>query len=107
MAYTCAEVRPRDWCLIGDDGGEDSGSVCGFIPHADGEAPPCEEDGVYSLLREGGTWYALCAPHTALVREQLGSNVLRVKDVRPVGVVDEEIRGVMADWVAEYRRWSR
>lgn len=94
----------RDWCLIGDDGGRDSGSVCGFIPHADGEAPPCGEDGVYSLLRAGGTWYALCVEHTAVVREL--PDVLRVKEVRPRAVVDEEIRGVMSAWVAQYQRRS-
>lgn len=99
-------ISQLDWSLIGDDGGADSASVCGFIPHPEGEADPCEHDGAYSLLREGGTWYALCVDHVTVVRNGLGANVLRVKDVRPVGVADEDISSVMAAYVAGFRRGS-
>lgn len=97
------EPDAAEWSMIGDDGAAGSASVCSFIPRQD--ANPCEEDGSYSMQRKtSGMWYALCVRHTAYVREELGSDVAAVKDVRPVGVRDEDHHAALSDWVERYRR---
>lgn len=80
-----------DWSVLADHGGPDGASLCGLIPHPDGEASPCDETASYSLFtHEPGLWYALCVAHTALVRTDLGAAVVAgVQDVRPVGASSE------------------
>lgn len=89
QAEDCPNTDPAIASLIVDDGGPDSGSVCGLT---DGEAICCQP-GAYTVCTDGLP-YAVCIPHTTVVRQW--PRIDRVHTVRPCGQT--------ASWAVETSR---